>query len=67
MGNGKLICESHVKEFIKLKAEILRTGWQCHYVSQKALDVIDAKLRAWLIESIKRHPTRGKTFTEIIG
>jgi len=67
MPNGKLICESHVKDFIKLKAERLRTGWQCHYVSQNALDTIDAKLRAWLIQSIKQHPTRGKTFTEIIG
>jgi len=62
MSNGKLICESHVKEYVKLKVKNLRPGWDCRFVSQNALDVIDAKLRNIVINAIKRHPTKGKTF-----
>ena len=62
----KLICESHVKDFILLKAKRLRTGWKCQRVSQQALDAIEAKLRAIVIDSIKRHPTVGKTFKDVL-
>ena len=31
---SKLICESHVKEFILLKAKRLRPGWDCKQISQ---------------------------------
>ena len=66
MANGKLICEQHVKEFIKLKAERLRPEWDCRQVSQEALDVIEAKLRIMIVGAVKAHPTRGKTFRQVI-
>ena len=61
----RLICESHIRDFIILKAAHLRPGWNCKYVSQKAIDQIDAKVRAMVIAQIKQHPTRGKTFLEV--
>ena len=62
----KLICESHVKEFIKQKVKSMRQGWDCTAVSQDALDIIEAKVRAMIIKCVKAHPTKGKTFKEIL-
>lgn len=64
--SDRLICDSHVKHFIKEKVKRLRPGWGMTQVSEDALNLVEAKLRAWLIDAVKRHPTRGKTFTEII-
>ena len=60
----RLICESHVRAFLKAKAEKLRPGWACKRVSQAALEKIDARVRAMLIKMVK-HPTKGQTFTEV--
>lgn len=62
----KVTCESHLKKFILEKAKSLRKGWNCQRVSQQAIDQIEAKVRALVIESVKRHPTKGKTFKEVI-
>ena len=66
MANNKIICESHLREFILAKAASLRTGWDCKHVSQLALDQLEGKFRAIVIDCVKRHPTIGKTFKEII-
>lgn len=63
---SRLICDKHVKEFILKKAESMRKGWDVTCVSKSALDKIEAKVRAMIIQAVKSHPTRGKTFTEII-
>ena len=61
----RLVCESHLKEFIREKAARLRPGWECRAVSGEAVEKIDAKLRAMVIEAVKRHPTVGKTFKQV--
>lgn len=64
--NNNLICESHVKRFILLKIKALRPGLKFTRVSQNALDKIEAKLHNLIINAIKQHPSRGKTFSEIL-
>lgn len=66
MANKKIICEAHLREFILEKAKTLRLGWNCKAVSQLALDQLEGKFRAIVIDCVKRHPTIGKTFKEII-
>ena len=63
---SKLICESRVKDFIKKKTATLRPGWDCKNVSQTAIDQIEAKVRAMIISCIRRHPTVGKTFKQVL-
>ena len=62
----RIICESHLKKFIIEKCKSLRPGWNCTQVSQEALDCLEAKFRHIVIESVKRHPTKGVTFKQVI-
>lgn len=63
---NRLICESHLKEFIKQKAKSLRPEWDCKNVSQSALDQLEAKLHNIVIACVKQHPTKGKTFNQVL-
>ncbi len=63
---NSLICETHVKAFILKKVEAIRPGLKFNRVSQNALNKIEAKLHNLIITAIKQHPTRGKTFTEVL-
>jgi len=65
MADKALICEAHVRGCILEKVERLRPGWRCDRVSQKAINLINAKVRNIIIDSVRRHPTRGRTFTEV--
>jgi len=64
--SNSIICESHLKKFIKQKAESLRPGWECKYVSREAIEKLEAKFRSIVISSIKQHPSIGKTFKQVI-
>lgn len=57
-----LINKTATKRFIINKFKSLRPGMPIDRVSKLSLERIEAKLRAWLIEEVKYHPTIGKTF-----
>lgn len=50
------------KRFILAKFESMRPGMPITRVSKESLEKIEARLRAWLIEEVSRHPSIGKTF-----
>lgn len=60
-----LINRSTTKRFILMKFKQSRPGMDITRVSGEALDKYEAKLRAWIADDVRRHPTRGKTFTEV--
>jgi len=67
MGTGpSLLCISHVKAYIKEAARAVRPGWIPTQVSDEAIEMLDYKLKQIIRESLKRHPTRGKTFKQVL-
>jgi hypothetical protein len=64
--NNSLICEAHVKTFILNKIKSIRPGLKFTRVSQDALNKIEAKVHNLIVNAVKQHPSRGKTFTEIL-
>lgn len=59
---ASLLNKSQTKKFIIAKFKSLREGMPITRVSQKSLDVLEARLRAWIIEEVERCPSIGKTF-----
>ncbi len=58
-----LINRKALRRFIIDKAQAMRPGMFTR-VSGKALDEYEARIRAWVIDDIQRHPSIGKTFVE---
>jgi hypothetical protein len=56
---------AHVKRYIPEAAQIVRPGWIPTQVSKGAILMLNEKLRYLVRESLKKHPARGKTFTEV--
>lgn len=63
--SSSLICESHLRKYIMQKVGRMRPEWDCKKISKEAIDKFEAKLRARVIDSIRKHPTLGKTFKEV--
>ena len=59
---SSILNQSATKKFILSKFASLRPGMPITRVSQEAVEKIEARLRAWIIEEVKRHPSIGKTF-----
>jgi hypothetical protein len=51
-----------VKSYILKKCEANRPGWGCERISAKVLNEINIYLKLQIEDSVKRHPTKGKTF-----
>ena len=51
-----------VKKHILHRCKLVRPGWDCRRVSKQALVEIEAFIIFKINESIRRHPTKGKTF-----
>lgn len=62
-----LVSKSKVKKYIKDQCAVLRPGWKMTQVSDAAIVNLDAKLRVFIQNAIKSHPTVGKTFTFELG
>jgi len=43
-----------------------RPGWLCTRVSEKVLRQLDIKIDAMLDQAIHSHPSKGKTFSQIL-
>lgn len=59
---SSLLNHTRTKKFILAKFENLRPGMPIKRVSKESLEKIEARLRAWIIEEVKRHPSIGVTF-----
>ena len=59
---NSLLNKKQIKEYILKKCGEDRPGWSCERISQKAINQIEIFLKRKIIESVKRHPTIGKTF-----
>jgi len=58
---NNLVNNKATKAFIKRMAETHRSGWEFTRVSQHTLDVIDMKVKAFIIQQVKSLPSVGKT------
>jgi hypothetical protein len=67
MGNKAqlLLNSKEVKACILRQCQSIRPEWDCTRVSNKVLDDLNYKLTWYITQAVKRHPTRGKTFTEL--
>lgn len=55
-----------VKAYILAKAKETRPGWDCTRVSKMALAQLEHMFIKTLNRAIHQHPTRGKTFRDIL-
>lgn len=62
MGRDSVMCRSKFRGFVLRKLESMRPDLT--RVSSKLLDEYETFLRAIIVEDIRRHPSRGKTFGE---
>lgn len=60
-----LLNQAETKRFILAKIQSMRPGMPLDRVSKDALDWYEARLRAWIIEDVEKHPTIGKTFKHL--
>ncbi|KKM09624.1 hypothetical protein LCGC14_1722740 [marine sediment metagenome] len=60
-----LLNRTQVKAFILAKVQSMRPGMPLERVSKDALDWYEARLRAWIIEDVEKHPSIGKTFKHL--
>lgn len=59
---SSLLNKSETRKFILAKFRSLREGMPITRISAESLEKIEARLRAWIIEEVERHPSIGKTF-----
>lgn len=59
---SSILNRAATKKFIIAKFVNLRPGMPITRVSQDSLDKLEAKLRAWIVAEVERHPSIGKTF-----
>ncbi len=57
-----ILNQAATKKFIIAKFRNLRPGMPIKRVSKDSLEKIEARLRAWIIEEVQRHPSIGVTF-----
>ena len=63
---GSLTNRRNVKKYIKAQLEAKRPHLGIHRVSHKVYPKLEAMFRAMIDRSIMSHPSKGKTFKEII-
>jgi len=59
---ANIVNRKATKEFILRICEAKRKGWECERVSKQALDEIEAFIKNKIVDSVCRHPSKGKTF-----
>lgn len=59
---NSILNKTETKKFIIAKFKSLREGMPITRVSNDAIEKLEARLRAWIIEEVKIHPSLGKTF-----
>jgi len=57
-----ILNHSATKKFILAKFQSMRPGMPITRVSKDAVEKLEARLRAWIIEEVAKAPSIGKTF-----
>jgi len=66
MSNGKMLLnKAHVRAYILSRQKEIRPGWAFKNVSAQVYDDLNERVRLWIDGSLRRHPSKGKTFTQI--
>jgi len=63
----QLLNKAHTKRFILEKLKAMRPGMPITRVSAEALEWYEARLRSWIVDDVKRHPSTGKTFKDLVS
>ena len=58
--------KQNLRGYILAEVKRSRPGWDCTQVSPSAMQVIEAKVKRMINGIVHQHPTRGKTFKEIL-
>ena len=67
MCNQKMLLNvTHVKNYIKERQKLVRPGWKFDYVSAEAINDINERVKRLIDSSLTKHPSKGKTFTQIM-
>ncbi|RLC88994.1 MAG: hypothetical protein DRJ03_00090 [Chloroflexi bacterium] len=59
---ASILNNAATKKFILAKFQSMRPGMPITRVSKDALEKLEARLRAWIVEEVQRCPSIGKTF-----
>lgn len=59
---SSILNNAATKKFILAKFQSMRPGMPITRVSQDSLEKLEARLRAWIIEEVRRYPSIGQTF-----
>jgi len=59
---NSILNQSACKKFILAKFSSMRPGMPITRVSKDAIEKLEARLRAWIIEEVEKAPSIGKTF-----
>lgn len=57
MNDHMLLCVSHVKEYVKETAKLVRPGWNPTQVSDEAIVMLNEKVKKLIRDSLRAHPT----------
>ena len=67
MANGRMLLnKAHVRAYILRRQTEIRPGWTFDYVASQAYDDLSERVRIIIDGSLKRHPSTGKTFRQIM-
>jgi len=67
MSNGKMLLnKAHVRDYILSRQGEIRPGWTFEYVSSQVYDDLNEKVRLAIDGALRRHPSKGKTFSQIM-
>lgn len=66
MANNTLINKKHVKDYILRRQKEMRPGWEFTQIAGSVYVELDAKIRLWIDRALQRHPSRTKTFKDIL-
>lgn len=67
MANGKMLLnKAHVRNYILARQQEVRPGWEFKYVAAQVYNDLNEKIRLTIDGALNRHPSNGKTFTQIM-
>lgn len=61
-----LINRTALRREILARCKTDRPGWRVSRIDPMVLDAFELKLRMLVGKAVRRHPTRGHTFTELL-
>jgi hypothetical protein len=63
---SSLLNQTAVRDYILERVKTTRPGWTCTEVSERVFKIIEDKLKTIIDKTVHSHPTKGRTFSEIL-